>query len=136
MKNLERKTIDQLLKKNKWVNAWQDAILDYHHYHSTAHEVLVVTNGAARLQFGGPDGHTSSVAPGDVIIIPAGVAHKCLEHDNDFKVIGAYPEGQDYDMMEGKAGELPEAEKRIMSVPFPVADPIFGTDGPLISNWT
>jgi uncharacterized protein YjlB len=136
IKGLQRSNIEGLLEQNGWVDPWHDGILDYHHYHSTAHEVLVVTTGAARLQFGGPDGQTHAVSPGDVIVIPAGVAHRCLEHDEDFKVVGAYPDGQKYDMMEGKDGEMPEAEKRIKNVPLPLTDPIFGINGPLISNWS
>ena len=73
--------------------------------------------------------------PGDVVIIPAGVAHKCLEHDKDFTVIGAYPAGQNYDMMKGRKDERPAADERIRSVPLPEADPVFGADGPLMRHW-
>jgi uncharacterized protein YjlB len=127
--------IEELFESNGWTNAWKDGILDYHHYHSTAHEVLAVFKGEARLQFGGPAGPALSVSKGDVIVIPAGVAHKCIEHENDFTVVGAYPEGQQYDMMKGNAGERPAAEKRIKEVPLPYTDPVYGFDGPLIKNW-
>jgi uncharacterized protein YjlB len=128
--------IEELFETNRWVNSWQDGILDYHHYHSTAHEVLAVFRGQARLQFGGPSGPTVSVSPRDLIVIPAGVAHKCLEHDKEFTVVGAYPEGQSYDMMKGNPGERPAADERIKDVTLPVTDPIYGSEGALLKNWT
>jgi uncharacterized protein YjlB len=130
------KTIEALFESNRWVNAWQDGILDFHHYHSTTHEVLAVMSGVARLQFGGPSGVTIEANTGDVIIVPAGVAHKCLDSDDSFKVVGAYPEGFDYDMKYGKPDERPEADHNVKSVPLPESDPVYGTDGPLQKNWT
>jgi uncharacterized protein YjlB len=128
--------IEEILESNRWVNAWQDGIYDYHHYHSKTHEVLVVIQGTARLEFGGPHGLAISAEPGDVIVIPAGVAHRLAEGDDNFKVVGAYPEGQPYDIMTGKEGERPKVDENIRSVPMPVGDPIYGVDGPLIKNWT
>ena len=72
---------------------------------------------------------------GDVIIIPAGVAHKNLGSSGDFRCVGAYPPGQDWDMNYGKAGERPAADENIANVPLPVADPVFGFEGPLMKNW-
>ena len=34
--------IEQLLQKNRWSASWRNGIYTYHHYHSTAHEVLLV----------------------------------------------------------------------------------------------
>ena len=127
--------VRELLDSNRWVNSWVNGVYDYHHFHSTAHEVLAVIGGYAQLQFGGPDGITLHVEQGDVINIPAGVAHKCLSADDDFKIMGAYPEGQKYDIMKGKPDELVKAEKNIKAVPPPVADPVYGTDGPLLKLW-
>jgi uncharacterized protein YjlB len=129
------KVIKEIFESNRWVNAWQDGIYDYHHYHSTAHEVLGVFIGEARLQFGGPVGPFVPVEPGDIIVIPAGVAHKCIEHDEGFKVVGAYPDGQDYDIMKGEGNERPAADERIKNVPMPQVDPVYGADGPLLKNW-
>src|SRR5687767_2532670 len=52
------KVIIEYLETNGWVNAWENGVYDYHHYHSTAHEVLVVIRGSARIQFGGDAGVT------------------------------------------------------------------------------
>lgn len=129
------KTIEELFESNRWVNAWQNGIFDFHHYHSTAHEVLAVISGNARIQFGGPDGVAIIIDQGDVVVVPAGVAHKCLEHTDDFKVIGAYPEGQLYNILYGKKEDRPVADENIKSLSLPDSDPVFGTEGPLLKNW-
>jgi uncharacterized protein YjlB len=71
----------------------------------------------------------------DVIIIPAGVAHKNLSTSADFGVVGAYPEGQDWDMNYGKPGERPKADLNIERVALPKLDPIYGASGPLLEKW-
>ena len=128
-------TIEQVFKANRWVNSWRNGIYDYHHYHSTAHEVLGISQGWVTVQLGGPQGITATLEKGDVVIIPAGVAHKHLESSKDFKCVGAYPEGQDYDTKYGKDGERPKADENIRNVPLPVLDPIHGKVGPLINSW-
>jgi hypothetical protein len=62
------------------------------------------------VQLGGERGVVQEVHPGDVIIIPAGVAHKNLGPTADFGVVGAYPEGQDWDINYGRPGERPRAD--------------------------
>jgi uncharacterized protein YjlB len=128
-------SITLLLESNGWVNSWKDTIFDYDHYHSTAHEVLVVTEGSASIQFGGPKGIIQFVDPGDAIIIPAGVAHRLVNSEPNFKVVGAYPEGQEYDIKYGKPGERPLTDQNIRAVPKPSTDPIYGLEGPLLKNW-
>ena len=122
-------------RENGWGGSWRDGIYSYHHYHSTAHEVLGVYRGMARVQLGGDERVTLTVEPGDVIVIPAGVAHKNLGSSRDFGVVGAYPAGQQWDMNYGKAGERPEADENIAQVPLPEQDPVFGSDGPLVRSW-
>lgn len=128
-------TVKEMFESNGWVNSWKDSVYDYHHYHSTTHEVLGIIKGSARLQFGGPTGVSVFLEKGDVVIIPAGVAHKNIGNDNDFVCIGAYPDGHDFDMNYGKEGERPKADERIRELPIPETDPVYGTDGPLIKNW-
>lgn len=127
--------IENLLHSNQWGGAWRNGIYPYHHYHSTAHEVLCVYQGEAKVQLGGEEGVIQAIVPGDVIIIPAGVAHKNLSASGDFRVVGAYPFGQNWDMNYGKLEERPQADENIVSVPLPQADPIFGTDGLLTEHW-
>ncbi|HKJ70209.1 MAG TPA: cupin domain-containing protein, partial [Gammaproteobacteria bacterium] len=109
-------------------------VFGFHHYHATAHEALGVFQGRARLQLGGPEGMEVEAAAGDVLVLPAGVAHKCLASE-DFVAVGAYPAGQDPDMNRGDAGERPAADERIAAVPLPPADPVAGADGPLRQRW-
>ena len=127
--------LKELLESNRWTNSWVDGIYEEHHFHSTAHEVLVALKGTARVQFGGPNGIALDFEKGDVVIIPAGVAHRKVNETKGFTCLGAYPEGQDYDMNYGKPGERPRADDNIRSVPLPENDPLYGNNGPLIKNW-
>ena len=127
--------IEALFAANRWPPAWRDGVHPFHHFHSTAHEVLVALNGSARVQFGGPNGITLNFEKGDVVIIPAGVAHCKIDGTNGFTCLGAYPEGQKYDMNYGRPGERPGVDKNIKAVPLPENDPLYGTDGPLVKNW-
>ncbi|KPJ74893.1 MAG: hypothetical protein AMJ54_16355 [Deltaproteobacteria bacterium SG8_13] len=129
------RTFEDLFETNSWTNSWRNGIFGYHHYHSTAHEALGVCGGSARVQMGGPGGPEFDIRPADVIVIPAGVAHKNLESSGDFRVVGAYPAGQDWDMNFGKAGERPQADRNIADVACPEFDPVFGAAGPLARLW-
>lgn len=126
---------EALFAANGWQPAWRASIFTYHHYHSTAHETLGVVLGSARLMLGGPEGREFDVEPGDVIIIPAGVAHRRLDSSSDFLVVGCYPPGQDWDLLRGQPGERPHADHNIARVPVPKTDPVGGADGPLIRHW-
>lgn len=127
----------ELLAANGWGGAWVDGVFPYHHYHSNAHEVLVVVGGGARLDFGGPEGVTVEVGAGDAVVIPAGVGHRNAGSSGGFSVVGAYPRGQEaYDLRTGEEGERPEVLENIGAVPLPEADPLFGEGGPLVRRWS
>lgn len=128
--------MEALLSAGGWVPAWRSSVFSYHHYHSTAHEALGVAAGEARLMMGGPMGREFEVTAGDVIVIPAGVAHRRLSSNADFLVVGAYPPGQDWDLLRGEAGERPQADENIARVPLPPADPVTGGANPLREHWT
>ncbi|HZH11684.1 MAG TPA: cupin domain-containing protein [Microvirga sp.] len=121
--------------KNGWTNVWLDTIHDYHHYHPNTHEVLGVVSGSASVRFGGEDGELVAVSAGDVVIIPAGVAHALINASDDFAVVGAYPDGHDYDTVRDDPGALASSRQRIPQVPLPNADPVDGVDGPLMKLW-
>lgn len=127
--------IEARLEQHHWGGYWRNGIYSYHHYHSTAHEVLLVYAGSAKVQLGGEDGITTTIESGDVVLIPAGVAHKNLGSSEDFGVVGAYPEGQDWNMCYGKRSERPQADRQIAQVPLPKMDPVFGGGGPLLRIW-
>ena len=129
------RVFEELFEKHCWSDSWRDGIYSYHHYHSKAHEVLGIYRGSAKVQLGGEHGVIHQVRAGDVIVIPAGVAHKNLGSTADFGVVGAYPDGQEMDMNYGKPAERPRADKNVARVPLPKFDPVFGKHGPLIENW-
>jgi uncharacterized protein YjlB len=120
---------------NDWKNSWRNGIYDYHHYHSITHEVLGIYDGTAKVQFGGPSGIIDILEKGDVVIIPAGVAHKCIESEQSFKCVGAYPDGLDFDIKKGDPSERPEADENISKVLLPDKDPVYGAGGLLALNW-
>lgn len=126
---------EELFRANHWSGSWRDGIYTYHHYHSTAHEVLGVFAGAATVLLGGEQGIKQKVSAGDVILIPAGVAHKNMGASSNFGIVGAYPEGQEWDMNYGRPQERPDADQNIARVALPEMDPVYGSDGPLIKHW-
>ena len=84
---------------------------------------------------GGDRGTVYKLAKGDVLIIPAGVAHKSVEYTADFVCVGAYPEGKEYDINYGEPGEHPGVDENIQQVPVPETDPVYGNEGPLHDYW-
>jgi uncharacterized protein YjlB len=120
---------------NGWTNGWQNGIYDYHHFHSTAHEVLGVVRGSVRVCLGGPHGDIVDLQAGDVLVIPAGVGHRCDGAEGDLLVVGAYADGRSYDICTGDAGQYEQVRAAIREVPLPSADPVDGEHGPLGRLW-
>ncbi len=105
------------------------------HFHSTSHEVLAVFSGSARLCFGGeqnPQRVEPVVEKGDVMIVPAGVAHRLLEDRGGFQMVGSYPKGCSWDMCYGRADEEAKVEA-IAQLKWFDRDPIYGDEGPVLS---
>lgn len=162
--------------RNGWATQW---IWRYgkdqrSHYHSGAHECMVVLTGTARIRFGVADvvtgddvikgqedgGVEVEASAGDVFILPAGTAHKTFEtlpeaplklltpgdgHAVDveglrgvnlegFTMMGAYPDGSEWDFAVG--GESEGAYERVWKVPKPRKDPVVGDgEGGLCELW-
>jgi len=127
--------IEALFRANRWGSSWRNGVYSFHHYHSTAHEVLGVYGGEAVIRFGGEKGVTIQARVGDAILIPAGVAHKKLSSSGGFAVVGAYPTGQGWDMNYGNPGERLQADRNIAQTGLPALDPVLG-EGGLLALWS
>ncbi|EME86244.1 uncharacterized protein MYCFIDRAFT_151261 [Pseudocercospora fijiensis CIRAD86] len=115
---------------------WRYTMYSTSHFHSTSHEVLSISHGKARLCFGHEDNASkveTEVEKGDVIVVPAGVAHRLVEEDlsGGFEMVGSYPTGCNCDMCYGKKGEEGRVEK-IKTLGWFVGDPIYGDEGPVL----
>lgn len=127
--------VERAFAGHDWTGAWRGGIYPFQHFHSTAHEVLGVARGCARVRFGGRAGTTVELRPGDVVVIPAGVGHCSENASDDFLVVGAYPGGAAWDVRRGEPAERDEVLRNIAAVPLPDTDPVGGRDGPLRRLW-
>lgn len=129
--------IEHTFTKNGFPPQWRFGLYEYPHYHSTSHEILGVFKGSARVRLGGAKtGVEEDVSAGDVMIIPAGVAHESLQSKGGFTMVGAYPAGCSWDMNYGKSQEEKQkAEANIKKVEVPAMDPVYGSNGPLLEHW-
>lgn len=127
--------IEQVFARNGWTGAWRDGVYPFHHFHSTAHEVLGVARGRARVRFGGPEGAALELGAGDAAVIPAGVGHCNEGASDDFLVVGAYPGGAAWDVRRGEPAERAEVLRNLAAVTLPETDPVHGAGGPLVRLW-
>lgn len=126
---------ETLFSANGWIGCWRNGIFPFHHYHSTAHEVLGIYSGTAVAQLGGENGVSLTLGPGDVVVIPAGVAHKKLSSSSGLGVVGAYPSGQQPDLCRAGRESRQQAAERVARVGVPARDPVHGAGGPLGTHW-
>jgi len=126
---------EALFNANGWPGPWRNGIYGHHHYHSTAHEVLGIARGNARVRLGGEQGAIVELRAGDVVVIPAGVAHKREAASGDLLVIGSYPRGQRPDICRADAASHDKSAANVARVALPVSDPVTGRADPLIDCW-
>ncbi|MBB3103104.1 cupin domain-containing protein [Azomonas macrocytogenes] len=126
---------ERLFASHLWPAQWRAGFYDYHHYHSTAHEVLGIARGSARLLLGGEKGVEIDVCAGDALVLPAGTGHCQLAASPDLLVVGGYPVEQVYDEVRPDERTHDAAVARIAKVTIPVMDPLAGSQGALVSLW-
>ena len=126
---------EELFAGRGWLGAWRDGIFPFHHFHSTAHEVLGIARGTVDVTLGGPNGRQLALAAGDVVVLPAGTGHCNAGSSADLLVVGAYPNGMRWDLRRGDPAERDEVLANIARVPLPGLDPVGGRDGPLVELW-
>jgi len=126
---------EELFATHRWLGAWRDGIFSFHHFHSTAHEVLGIVRGQVTVMLGGPNGRSFELGPGDVAVLPAGTGHCNAGSSADLLVVGAYPNAMRWDIRRGEPGEREEVLANIRAVPLPESDPVNGEDGSLVKLW-
>lgn len=126
-------TVENQFEKTGWPPQWVASIYDFHHYHSTAHEVLGCVSDSAKLMLGGPNGHEVMFKAGDVALLPTGTGHCNLDSSEDFQVVGAYPPDQHWDICREAPSQ--KAILRMAKLPFPHSDPVTGDRGALLREW-
>lgn len=124
--------IEETFRRHDWLNNWRElGVYDYYHFHSTTHEVLGMARGSITLRLGGAGegGAVFVLAPGDVVVLPAGTSHTRLDNSPDSQMVGGYPDGRDWDLIRDEQvgeAEARAAVKLIGSLPIPARDPVTG----------
>lgn len=109
-----------------WTRAWLNGVYPYHHFHTTAHEVLGIARGEATLKLGGEAGTPVTVHAGDVLMLPAGTGHRNEGRSEDLVVVVAYAQGLAWDTCRPGEVEIKAARARVRAVPTPDLDPVIG----------
>ncbi|KAF2091216.1 hypothetical protein K490DRAFT_54110 [Saccharata proteae CBS 121410] len=139
-------SVQAFIEPNRWLRGGVFKTVTTHHFHSLTHECYAVFRGSSTLLLGrGPldcaDEAAATVVEveeGDVIILPAGVAHCSLDSAHDYEYMGLYPEGSphwDNNWCKADAQETAAKAANAAKVPVPSDDPIYGRGGPLCSIW-
>ena len=121
----------RLVEANGWGGSWVWTVFDYHHFHPDAHEALLCIAGRATIRLGGEEGTDVDVGLGDGMILPAGFGHRMIQAEDGFRVVGAYPPGQDSPaVLRARPGEEATFRQEVALLRRPATDPFTGRDFP------
>ncbi|KAJ5084917.1 hypothetical protein NUU61_009496 [Penicillium alfredii] len=123
-------------KRGEWGPLWEA------HFHPNTHECYAIIRGQSTLVLGREHAATTGgvevdVSAGDVVVVPAGVSHRSISADNEYRYIGVYPEAAPKwrnNFCKGKE-DMHLLVEEITSVAVPEDDPVYGKDGPLVTLW-
>ena len=121
--------------RHGWTEGWRGGLFTETRFHSCAHVALGVARGRLKLRLGGDHGAFVDLDAGDVLIVPAGVGHRCESATDGLLLVGASPQGRRRDLCKGEPGTREEVRARIAAVPLPPEDPVAGANGPLKMIW-
>lgn len=128
--------LEENFTKNGWARTCHKPLLEFYHYHSNTHEVLGVCEGSGYIQLAAKNGVRTEIEKGDVVLIPAGVGHFCINHSEDFKLVAGYPAAVVPDVRRATQEERETALENLRSVAMPDFDPILGAeDGGVQKFW-
>ncbi|CAM1508391.1 Fc.00g052390.m01.CDS01 [Cosmosporella sp. VM-42] len=137
-------TATEFVQGNGWLKGGTWGAIPRHHFHPNTHECYAVFRGSSTLLIGvGPlenqsKGTAIRMDAGDVIILPAGVAHCSKDFQDDYRYIGAYPEGapkwRNEFCRDQEQCQTLRAEAE--AVPVPDWDPVGGHEGHLHRLWS
>jgi len=125
----------ELFERNGYTNGWVNGIHSEHHFHPNTHEVLACVEAQGMVQIGGDRGEITQFRKGDILLVPAGVAHKKVDGDMKFQVVGAYPEELSPEMQYGNADDYESMRSRSEEVEVPKTDPLTGSPGAVDEYW-
>lgn len=116
--------LEKKFTENGWVRTCNKPLFDYYHYHSNTHEVLGVCRGTGFIQLADKNGVKTELEKGDVVLIPAGIGHYCINCSEDFAVVAGYPDHIVPDVLKATPENREKSLENIKNVPIPRFDPI------------
>ncbi|KAL4762859.1 cupin domain-containing protein [Aspergillus foveolatus] len=139
---LSEETVTRFLTANQWEKRGTWGHIPVRHFHPNSHECYGIFRGSSKLLLGAGAGDVAgglelSVQAGDVIALPAGTAHSCVESSENYQYIGVYPQGcpRWRNEMGNRPIDLRLLREETERVAMPEADPVYGAGGPLLALW-